>query len=385
LNGSGLNLTAVVHRVSWPSEELLRAADAVVIYSDGNRDHPALGREADLDQLADRGAGIVILHYALDGMPGALDETLLAVVGGVYEDNTSYNPLWTLKDPMLARHAVTRGVKPFELKDEWYYNLKFGDITPLLQAVPPEEEQAYTLAWIFGRNAFGFTGGHYHHNWGNADYRKLVLNGIVWSAGLEVPADGVPSTDPVVVRTESILHAIAMGDAEDVRNHLLLGADVNQKNRQGWTPLHFAAVRGQAGCAEVLIDNGAALDVRTGTLKTPLHFAADRGYLEITKHLVENGADIMARDDEQWSPLHFAAEKDRVEIAAYLIAEGAVVDARSKRGGTPLHEASASAGPEMIRLLLKSGADKNIEAANGKTPLDYAIELDNGPARELLE
>lgn len=385
LNESGLGVKASIEFEQWPAAEKLEGLDALVVYCDGRADHLALGHEADVLALSNQGVGLVFIHYAVDGQPGILDETLMKVMGGYYDDEKSSNPEWTVKDPVIVKHAVTRGVQPFELRDEWYYNLTFGDVTPILLAVPPHEEQAHTLAWVYGDNVFGFTGGHFHSSWGQPDYRRLVLNAIVWSAGLEVPAEGVQSADPIVTKYKTILHAVAKGDAVDTLNHILLGADVNQKNKQGWTPLHFATVRGKTACAEVLISKGALLNERTGTKKAPLHFAADRGYLEIAQLLVESGADIGAEDDENWTPLHNAAEKDHVDVAAYLIEQGAVVDALSRRGGTPLHEASASASPEMIKLLLEQGADKNIQASNGKTPLDYAIELDNQPAQQLLK
>jgi type 1 glutamine amidotransferase len=44
-----------------------------------------------------------------------------------------------------------------------------------------------------GGRGFGFTGGHYHRNWGNDDVRRLVLNAILWTAKVEVPATGVES------------------------------------------------------------------------------------------------------------------------------------------------------------------------------------------------
>ncbi|VGO19705.1 ankyrin repeat domain-containing protein [Pontiella sulfatireligans] len=384
LDDSGLNLKTKIQYDTWPENGALDGIDVLVVYCDGDQKHVALGHEADLLRLSNRGAGIVFLHYAVDGEPGLLNETLMKVIGGYYNEGQSQNPEWTMKNPVFTEHAVTRGVQPFELKDEWYYNLKFSDVVPLMSAVPPEESQAYTLAWTYGSNAFGFTGGHFLSCWAQPDFRKLVLNAIVWSAGLEVPSGGIESADPIVVKNKTILHAIAKGDPDDVFNHLLLGADVNEPNKQGWTPLHFATVRGKTACAEVLIAKGATLDPRTGTKKTPLHFAGERGFFEITELLVESGADLTAQDDEGWSPLHYAAEKDKVDVAAYLIEQGAEVDMPSTRGGTPLHEASASASPEMIKLLLKNGADKNIKAANGKTPLDYAIELGNEPAEALL-
>ncbi len=390
LDESGLNLQTDIHYDTWPGSGAFDGVDVLVLYGDGNNDHLALGHEAELQALSDRGTGIVFLHYAVDGKPGLLNETLLKCIGGYYDDDQSKNPEWLVKDVVLARHPVANGVAPFELKDEVYYNIRLGAVTPVLSAIPPEEGGAlHTLAWVYdapgGARGFGFTGAHYHKTWAHPEVRKLILNAIVWAAGIEVPLEGVASENPVMAVNKSILHAIAKGDAADVRNHLLLGADVNEKNKQGWTPLHFAAVRGQTECARVLIENGAEMNPRTGTEKTPLHFAAERNFLELAKLLVANGANLGARDDEGWSPLHYAAEKDRVELAAYLIAQGAEVDMPSTRGGTPLHEASASASPEMINLLLENGADKNIKATNGKTPLDYAIELGNEPAAAILK
>ena len=77
-----------------------------------------------------------------------------------------------MKDPVVIRHPVTRGVNPFELKEAWYGNLTFGNVNPLLQAVPSEEEQTHTLAWTCGENMFSFTGGRFYSSCGNPGYRK---------------------------------------------------------------------------------------------------------------------------------------------------------------------------------------------------------------------
>jgi hypothetical protein len=53
------------------------------------------------------------------------------------------------------------------------------------------------MAWATqrpdGGRGFGCTGGHNHVNWGNNQFRKLVMNAIVWTAGLDVPNEGVPA------------------------------------------------------------------------------------------------------------------------------------------------------------------------------------------------
>ena len=56
------------------------------------------------------------------------------------------------------------------------------------------------LAWAYDRpnggRGFGFTGFHVFANLTNDSFRTTLLNGIAWVSGLEVPADGVPSTTP---------------------------------------------------------------------------------------------------------------------------------------------------------------------------------------------
>jgi hypothetical protein len=56
-----------------------------------------------------------------------------------------------------------------------------------------------TMAWAYerpdGGRGFGFTGAHYHKNYGNDNFRKIVLNGLLWIAKVEVPPNGVESTD----------------------------------------------------------------------------------------------------------------------------------------------------------------------------------------------
>ena len=109
----------------------------------------------------------------------------------------------------MPKHAITRGVKPFDIQDEWYFNIRFvpesKNVTPILKATPPdgvrgtEDAEKYPgreeiMAWALERDkggrSFGFTGGHFHKNWGDENFRKLVVNAILWSAGLDVPKEG---------------------------------------------------------------------------------------------------------------------------------------------------------------------------------------------------
>ena len=148
--------------------------------------------------------------------------------GGYFEMNWSVNPHWDAKFT-LPEHEITRGIDAFSIRDEWYYHMRFRKemegIKPILSDLPPNEtltrgdgphsgnphvraavqerKELQHVMWAFDRpkslgggRGFGFTGGHFHKNWQHDDHRRVVLNAITWIAGVEVPADGVPSPTP---------------------------------------------------------------------------------------------------------------------------------------------------------------------------------------------
>ncbi len=219
-------VTSVVHSNGWPKDPAAAFADAatLVIYSDGGGGHPLL-RDDRLKTVADlmrKGAGLVCIHYAVEPTIERGEREFLDWIGGCFELNWSVNPTWTADYRTLPQHPITRGVKPFRIFDEWYFHMRFRDqmagVIPILSAVPPPSTmdrgdgphegnpavraavrngEVQHMAWAFerpdGARGFGFTGGHYHKNWGNDDFRKLVLNAILWTAKVEVPPDGVAS------------------------------------------------------------------------------------------------------------------------------------------------------------------------------------------------
>ena len=193
-----------------------------MIYSDGGGGHPAVAHLDTLGALADRGVGIVCLHYGVEVPKGKPGDAFLDAIGGYFETDWSVNPHWVARFDALPQHPITRGVRPFEINDEWYYHMRFRPgmegVTPILTDLPPAEtlsrpdgphsgnpavrqavakgEPQHT-AWAYerpdGGRGFGFTGGHFHWNWGHPEFRQLVLNAIVWSAGIDVPGDGIPA------------------------------------------------------------------------------------------------------------------------------------------------------------------------------------------------
>lgn len=218
-------VTSVVHSNGWPAEvSAFEGAAAVIIYADGGGGHPAIqpDRLQLLGELVDRGVGLGCLHYAVEVPKNQGGPEFLRWIGGYFETYWSVNPTWEAEFKVLPKHAITRGVAPFKIRDEWYYHMRFQEgmrgVTPILTAVPPEKTRGRPGAnephggnpavqqragqpehtmWAFerpdGGRGFGFTGAHYHKNWGNDDFRKVVLNAILWCAKVDVPAGGVES------------------------------------------------------------------------------------------------------------------------------------------------------------------------------------------------
>ena len=224
LDASGLPLIVSTYAGGWPDDPTaFDNADAVLFFADGGASHPVLQRNrlAQIDALARRGVGIACLHYAVEVPAEKGGAEFLAWMGGYFEPHWSVNPRWKLEQTELAaNHPITRGVKPFQTEDEWYYHMRFREprdgVTAIVTAVPPdatrekpdhshegnpvvraEKGNREVLAWACerpdGGRGFGCTGGHFHRTWANDDFRRLMLNALAWTSGLEVPADGVGS------------------------------------------------------------------------------------------------------------------------------------------------------------------------------------------------
>jgi type 1 glutamine amidotransferase len=216
-------ITSVVYSNGWPAEATaLKGADSIIIYSDGGGGHPAIKPERlkALEALMDKGVGLGCLHYAVEVPTDQGGPELLKWTGGYFETYRSVNPFWDANFKNLPNHPITRGVQPFHIRDEWYYHMRFPEgmqnVTPILTAVPPDstrgkpgvndahggnpevqkhpgepEHMMWAIQRPDGGRGFGFTGGHPHTNWGDPNFRKVVLNAILWSAQIEVPTKGV--------------------------------------------------------------------------------------------------------------------------------------------------------------------------------------------------
>ena len=220
----------------WPKDEsIFEGASAVVFYMDGGGGHEAVQQEGRrlkmIDEWVQKGVGVGCMHYGVEVVPDQAGKEFKRWIGGYYEHMFSCNPIWEPGFTTFPDHPITRGVQPFQVKDEWYFNMRFVNdlpgnqaseesgtkFVPILVASPSDDVRdgpyvypqgpyrhieanrgrAEAMMWSVeradGGRGFGFTGGHFHDNWGNDQFRKVVLNAFLWLAHVEVPAGGVES------------------------------------------------------------------------------------------------------------------------------------------------------------------------------------------------
>lgn len=216
------NLEISTHFDGWPSNNaIFDNADAVLMYMDGGDRHHVIqeDRLEFMQQHIDEGIGFGAMHYGVEVPSDNGGEEFMDWIGGHYETYFSVNPIWEPTFDNLPNHPILRGVEPFTASDEWYFSIRFrqdmAGITPLLVTPPTDDTrdgpyvnpegpyehiveakgQSEVVSWVVerkdGGRGFGFTGGHFHRNWGDDNYRKYVLNSLVWLSGLNVPVNGV--------------------------------------------------------------------------------------------------------------------------------------------------------------------------------------------------
>jgi len=209
-------------------------------------------------------------------------------------------------------------------------------------------------------------------------------------------------------RSESLQGAVLMRDTQRVEWLIVHGADVNQKDEYGDTPLHCAAAQGRARIANLLIAHGADINVGGRDGKTPLHQTVTWGQKAFAELLISKGANPNCADRYGQTPIQRAFETNQKGVVEWLAAAGADMtihlaaylgdtnrikgfveqqaDAvRAEQGGfTPLHIAAQNGHREAVEFLISHGADVNVlvlKGANvnakgfdGGTPLHQAAQ-----------
>jgi len=192
----------VVVTGGWPADEsVFDGAREVVLSMDGGTKHVLTDPQklAVIDKLAAKGVGIAMLHYAVEIPKDNGGPQFIRWIGGFYDRPYSKNPVIEMDLVQASpKHPISRGWKGFHMKDEWYHHIRFeeGDkrVTPILTATVPGSPDSQILAWATqradGGRGFGFTGLHFHDNLGVPDYRRLLVNALLWTAKVDVPRNG---------------------------------------------------------------------------------------------------------------------------------------------------------------------------------------------------
>ena len=175
-----------------------------------------------------------------------------------------------------------------------------------------------------------------------------------------------------------IFTACREGGVETVRQHLAAGADVNQADEHGGTPLCLASQEGRAEVVKLLLA-APGIDVNQAANDgfTPLYNASWDGHTDIVKLLLAApGIDVNQANNNGFTPLSIASQEGHVEVVKLLLAVGADVNqADNLYGRTPLYWASFQGHVEVVKLLLAApGIDVNQAANNGYTPLFIASQ-----------
>ena len=152
--------------------------------------------KAEAEKLLKAGVGLTAIHWGT-GAEKNEGEAWLNATGGWFNADlfSKYGVRTTRLMQSDAKHPICRGWKECDLREEYYYKLKFlPEARPVLKAHVDEED--YPVAWVYDRpdggRSFGFVGGHFHDNFGKEEFRRAIVNGILWTARVGVPAEGAP-------------------------------------------------------------------------------------------------------------------------------------------------------------------------------------------------
>jgi type 1 glutamine amidotransferase len=148
------------------------------------------------EKLLKEGVGLSAIHWGT-GAEKKQGEDWLHALGGWFNHPlfSEYHVRTTRLKQAEPKHPICFGWKEYNLKEEYYIKLRF---MPEAKAILTAEinKQEYPVAWVYNRpdggRSFGFLGGHFHDNFGNKDFRRAIVNGILWTAHVDVPAEGAP-------------------------------------------------------------------------------------------------------------------------------------------------------------------------------------------------
>nr|XP_025039493.1 ankyrin repeat domain-containing protein 27 isoform X2 [Pelodiscus sinensis] len=148
------------------------------------------------------------------------------------------------------------------------------------------------------------------------------------------------------------------------------------RDDRGYTPLHIAAICGQASLIDLLISKGAVVSATDYHGSTPLHLACQKGYQNVTLLLLHYKASTDVQDNNGNTPLHLACtygHEDCVKALVYYDVHSCRLDTGNEKGDTPLHIAARWGYQGIIEVLLQNGANPDIQNRMKETSLQCAL------------
>ena len=177
---------------------------------------------------------------------------------------------------------------------------------------------------------------------------------------------------------DQLSKAAARGDTASVLELIEDGADVDEQDEDGRTPVMIATRGNHVDTVRALIEAGADVDIRDDRLDNPFLYAGAEGLLDILRLVIDAGADPALTNRFGGTALIPAAERGHVAVVRELLTNSDVdVDHVNNLGWTALLEAIVlSNGDErhqqIVQLLVDHGADITIADKDGVTPLQHA-------------
>lgn len=195
---SGVDATLVKADEPWrDGPELLSKADGCIVFlSEGAKFVTAEPKRlAAFQKLAERGGGLGVLHWGMGTKEAKNIEPFVKMFGACHGGpDRKFQVLSTTLKVVDFKHPMVAGVQDLELREEFYYNLKVvKDVNPpqpILTARIDGKDEMVGWAWERAKGrSFGFTGLHFHENWRHPEYRRIILQGTLWSLGLPSPKE----------------------------------------------------------------------------------------------------------------------------------------------------------------------------------------------------
>lgn len=207
--------------------------------------------------------------------------------------------------------------------------------------------------------------------------KGLLLAAALMAVAHNAPAQTAPSAAEVAAY-DGLHRGALLGDVEAIRSLVAAGAELEQRDGNGRTPVHVAAFASNDAALEALAAAGAdmnALDNQVYDVLTIAAVANDPDMVSLALRL-GNRPDLTTSVYDG-TALIAAAHLGHQEVVRRLIAGGAPLDHVNNLGWTALIEAVilGDGGPdhiETVRALVMAGADPSIADREGMTPLQHA-------------